>query len=412
MHDQTPLKRILLYVNLFLIALAVCVFFMFGRENFFIRADFTCFYSEAAMVRDGTGKSLYDLSAIARAQKKVLGGRRFSEGVLPYSYPPHAALFFLPLAALFQRSTAFYVWSFCQALILIWLLFLFRALSRSWDVSSRRLLTAALFAFPPLFAAFKQGTLTLLMLVVLTQFYLNLKEGRNVRAGMWLVVASLKPQLILLPLCFLLSTRRWRALCSALFTAIAILIVSSLCLGWRVWLDFFHTALVINKSYDTMGVAPRIMYNFKGLSTVLSGNRHGAWINLASHLMLLTSVLFSLWLWQGNRRSHHTFLNLAVGFTLALGFFFSPHLHPHDGLLFVLPTALFYDYLKDKPLLRERYTLFLTACPLIFLLTEAAFRDTWLIRGPVVCILFLLAWMAFSLRQEIRHVNPEHNWGA
>lgn len=386
-----------------------------------MRSDFTCFYSEAAMVRDGMGKSLYDLSVIARYQEKVLEGRRFEEGVLPYSYPPHAALFFLPLAALFQRSTAFYVWSFCQALIFIWLLSLLRALSRSYDASERRFLTASLLAFPPLFATFKHGTMTLLMVGCLTQFYLCLKTKRNAQAGIWLLTASLKPQLILLPLCYLLSTRRWRALYSALSAALTILIVSSLCLGWRSWLDFFHTALVINKAYDTMGVAPRIMYNFKGMLTVLTRNHHGAWINTASHLMLLSSILFSLWLWHGkrrhqdclradtclpNRQAHgQTFLNLAMGFTFVLGFFFSPHLHPHDGLLFVLPAALFYDYLENKPLSRGIYTLFLTACPLIFLLTEAAFRDTWLIRGPVVCILFLMAWMALSLGQEIRHEN-------
>lgn len=410
---QDPLKRILFFTNIFLSALSVSVFIMFARENFFMRADFTCFYAEAAMVRDGMGESLYDLSVVARFQEKVLDGRRFGDGVLPYSYPPHAALFFLPLAALFQRSTAFYVWSFCLALILIWLLFLLRALSRSRDVSSRRFLTAALLAFPPLFAVFKHGTLTLLMVVVLTQFYLNLKANRNTRAGLWLMAASLKPQLILLPVCYLMAARKWGVLLSAAFAALTIFIVSSLCLGWGVWLDFFHTVLSVNKAYDTMGVAPHMMYNFKGLLTVLSGNRHGAWINLASHLMLLASILFSLWLWQDNRRSHQTFLNLVVGFTLALGFFFSPHLHPHDGLLFVLPAALFYDFLKNKPLSRERYTLFLTACPLIFLLTEAAFRDTWLIRAPVVCVIFLFVWMAFSLRHELRrNVTLEHNGDA
>lgn len=406
MHDLNTLKRILFYVNIFLFALYVCIFFMFARENFFMRSDFTCFYSEAAMVRDGMGKSLYDLSIIARFQEKVLEGRRFEEGVLPYSYPPHAALFFLPLAALFQRSTAFYVWSFCQVLILIWLLSLFRTLSRSYDASERRFLTASLLAFPPLFATFKHGTLTLLMVGCLTQFYLSLKNNRNARAGIWLLTASLKPQLILLPLCYLLSTRgRRRALYSAFFTALTILIVSSLCLGWRIWLDFFHTALVINKAYDTMGVAPSIMYNFKGMLTVLTGNHHGDWINTASHLMLLSSILFSLWLWHGKRRTEQTPLNLAMGFTFALGFFFSPHLHPHDGLLFVLPAALFYDYLENKSFSRDIYTLFLTACPLIFLLTEAAFRDMWFIRGPVVCILFLMAWMTLFLRQEIRRTN-------
>ena len=110
------------------------------------------------------GAQLYDLALQARYQQQLLGGRSFSEGLLPFTYPPHTAVLFVPLAWA-PLSYAFYVWILAQCILLIWVFHIIRQLASDWQSPERWLLLTFTLAFPPLYLNFLLGHFSLWLLV-------------------------------------------------------------------------------------------------------------------------------------------------------------------------------------------------------------------------------------------------------
>ena len=79
-------------------------------------------------------------------------------------------------------------------------------------VAERGALLLAILAFLPLTITLWQGQLAIPIWLALTGAVLALRAGQERRAGAWLILGLLKPQLIALPLLALLVGRRWRAL--------------------------------------------------------------------------------------------------------------------------------------------------------------------------------------------------------
>ena len=184
------------------------LWFTLAQQGLFWRADFTAFYTGWVIVRDGQGPRLYDLELQKRDQADILEGQSFSDSLLPYDYPPHAAVPFVPLALL-PRPTAFWVWSFGQVMLLVWLWRLLQRIAENWKPYERHLLLSAVIAFPPLLFTFQLGAFSLLTLVCVLQAYLTLKRGREAQAGLWLMLGTLKPQAVVMPGLLLVAARRW-----------------------------------------------------------------------------------------------------------------------------------------------------------------------------------------------------------
>ncbi len=186
------------------------------------RADVTAFYTGGMIVRHGLGPRLYDLGFQARVQQAILGpGRMFYDGVLPFNNPPHFALVMAPFSLL-PLGLAFWCWTALQVGVLVRVIQRLRLLSTEWERSERWMLSGAFFAFFPLFLQFLYGSLSLFVLWCLTEFYLALREGKDVRAGVWLALAAVKLQAALFPALVVLAGRRWRALLGAAAAGLAI----------------------------------------------------------------------------------------------------------------------------------------------------------------------------------------------
>jgi hypothetical protein len=368
------------------------------RQGLFWRADFSAFYTGWTMVEAGQGRSLFDFERQAAVQQAVLGGRSFADGLLPFINPPGIVLLLTPLARL-PLATAFGWWSLGMLGLLIWLLWLIWEITAGWKTLERWLALVAAVAFPPMLTNFLLGAFSLLMLVCFFQLYLAFKRRQAVGTALWFFLGALKPQLMLLSGAMLLGARRWKALALAAAAAAAMGLISSLLLGWQIWPDYLARLGMVSSLFGRYGIDPAGMYNFRGALTTLLGEGtllgvdRGGLINTVSTLALVASFLVVILIWSRPVDPVWPVFELRMALTLALALFFNLHLYPQDGLLYLAPAILFYDFLRRNGRPRRALAGFLLLCPLFFLFTEFNLGASLGLRGPVLAAGVLLGWI-------------------
>lgn len=410
MNSAQPIRRIpaaglalrgVLVLNIGLGLSYVALWGMLAWQGLFWRADFSAYYTGWSIARDGLGGQLYDFDLQTRYQQQILGGRSFSQGLLPYLNPPHATLPFIPLALL-PLPAAFAVWTLCQVGLLVWLLRLLLRMAHDWEPLERWLLVSAVVAFPPLLFTFQLGAFSLLMLLCVLQYYWSLKQGRDRSAGLWLLLGTVKPQVLLLPGVLLISARRWRTLGTALLGGGILAALSGALLGWRSWAGFAAALRTVNGYFGIFGIVPATMYNFKGTLALILGDEQGLLINQISLVALALVVALIMFLWHVPWRPDDPVFDLRMGFTILLGLLFNPHLHRQDGVLFIAPAVLFYMYLRQRGLPRRAFAVLALACPLLILVSEFTISGSLGIRAPVALAAVLAVWMGKALADEWR----------
>jgi alpha-1,2-mannosyltransferase len=412
--NDALLARLLLAAGLVNFGLAIAflgLWLRLAQQGEFWRADFTAFYTGWTIVRDGEGARLYDLDLQARVQRGILDDRRFADDLLPFDYPPPAAILFAPLALL-PRSSAFWVWTGAQALLLLWMSRLLLSIARRWSPQERWSMMSAVLAFPPLLFTFQLGAFSLLMVVCVLQAHLALKSSREPRAGLWLAIGALKPQAVLQPVWMLVGARRWRAVASLGYAGAGMIVLSSALLGWRTWPDFVRVIRTVSALFDANGIVPSEMYNLKGALTSLLGSQRGHLINLLSAIALLLASAATLSIWR-RRESNDPSFDLRMALTILLGVLFSPHLYPQDSLMLVVPAALVYGYLRERDGSRRTFAAFAMSCPLLFAISDSIVGESAGIRPPTIVMAVLTVWAANLLaNNEDRAPTPSLPWPA
>jgi hypothetical protein len=173
--------------------------------------DFLIYYTGGAIVRDGQGSSLYDLNLQKVYQAKALGLESSdpSFGLFPFINPPHAALLLTPFAYLSPKVAASVFLAF-DCLIGAWILYRLWQLAARWSRGEQMLLLTTVLATEVFWYGLALGTMTVLVFACVLEYYLALRDGRDTRAAIWLIAATVKPQLILLPALIPFAQRRWR----------------------------------------------------------------------------------------------------------------------------------------------------------------------------------------------------------
>jgi hypothetical protein len=375
-----------LWLNLALFGAYIGVWFMALQQEMFWRADFTAFYTGGSIVAQGKGSELFNKELQTRLQQEILGGRSFQDGVLYYNYPPHAVFAFEPLSKL-PLTSAYYVWTLIQLVLLGWLLHILLRVTHGLERKERWLITSASLAMPFLMLNFMLGAFSLFVLNCLFESFLALKNSKEISAGVWLGLVLVKPQAMVYPAVLFLGARRWRALGGMIFFVILAGGISSSILGWQIWIDFAKIVQSTSSLFDSFGVNPREMYNLKGMLTVFLGNERGGLINAVSQGMFLAVGSLILILWAVPRQPSEGFLELRYAITILAGLFFSPHLNPQDGLILTLPALLFYLYLRKHNLPYKLFAVIALLSPVIFLLSEFALTSKLDIHLPSLAML-------------------------
>jgi alpha-1,2-mannosyltransferase len=395
------LKRGILFLNIGMGIVYIILWGYAAYQGMFFRADFTNFYTAGAIVRDGHGQNLYDAALQTQYQQQILNGLSFQDGILMYISPPQAVFPFVILSLL-PLQTAFWVWSIIEVGLLACLLKLLRDLARDWPEEERLLMLSCVCAFPLLFITFMQGAFSLFVLVCMLQFYLTLKNRHEVKAGIWLAIGFLKPQNMILLLVLLVAARRWKTLASSAISGLILFAVTSLTLGWHIWLDFINQLAVYGNYFDRFGVAPEKMYNLKGTLTLILGSGQAGIINLVSWIALACAAGLVFILWLGPWQPEDANLELRLAVTFTLGLLFSTYLYAHDALLLVLPAELFVIYLRQRGLPLLGFGAFCLAAPYLFFIGEYVLEDRLYIRIAVLMMIALLTWLGLALAHDLR----------
>jgi hypothetical protein len=370
------------------LALAVIVVRDLSSRDRSLAADFSAFYTGWTVVWRGQGTHLYEPAEQRRVQGEIMEGSEFEGGLLAFLQPPHAAALFSPLAAL-DRMTAFRLWTALQLLAAFALLRALMALAGPLSPTDRRLVMAAFIAFAPLALSLRLGQVSVLLALALARFALASLAAQDVRAGLWLVVLTIKPQFLPLLLLHVALTGRWRTLASFAAGAGLCLVVGeavlgpgatrSYVVGLRALEDFFGSG------------RPDWMFNLRGALTQLLGDRHRSAIYVAALTALaLGGVLVA----RGIRRDRNGHVPAATTLsrTLSLALILSPHLFLQDALSWPVALALFRRGLHDRAIDSARFDTFALAWPLALV-----FAATTVGRAPWPVLIGLLPPTAFVL---------------
>jgi hypothetical protein len=370
----------------------------------FLPVDFDAFYTGAALLRDGHSARLYDLALQARYQLDLLGRLPLNGNVLPFVSPPHLAVVLLPLAYL-PLGAAFAAWTLFQLVLVAWLA---RECARPCATTAGRItVLCALAAFPMLFVTLYKGQVSLVVLVSLLAWMRALEGGRDGAMATALLIGTVKPQMILVPLLITACQRRGRAL--VLFTGGGLLLVAlaAAVAGPGSLVAFLDTTRRLDASFDHRIVYPAYMYNFKGALTLLLGTQP-ALIAAATRLALLLALVATVALFWRRRQDDDT-LPLRLALALLLGIFFSLHLYYYDALLLVAVAVAFDAHLhRFAPGWRAAFLGLAYTVPLLFL------EDAWIDLGgravswpAVLMVGWALVMVAELLRRARRpRVSP------
>lgn len=375
--------RCILACNIALALSSGGFWFIAFQQNLIWRADFSAFYTGWFMAREGMGSNLYDLSAQTITQRTILDGRSFADDLLPYINPPHLTLPFVPLAWL-PLSTAYGVWAIIQIALIMLCIYLLLAITAEIPRPLVIQGIVAFLAFPPLAGTLLRGTFSLLLLAALLLTYRALEQGRERTAGLWLILLSLKPQLLLAPGALLVGTRRWSAILYLSIGGFILSIGATAVFGWSIWSAYLRLLAEINTYFGQNGIHPAHMPNLRGLLTNVLGAERAGWINTLSTIVFILGGLGLMCLWWRTTTftSPTAALRFALSITVGLGL--SPHLYSHDALLLVLPLVLLARHLYLYSSWRA-YALCVLLIPLLWFAVELL-GGTFSLIVLIICI--------------------------
>jgi hypothetical protein len=359
-------------------------------------SDFASFYAAGRIVGAGKGHELYNLNRQFQVQQDFAPGVSIRKGPLPFYHPPFEALLFVPFSLL-PYAAAYYLWSALKLGFLWGMSFQWRKhVPRVFQFSALAPVLGVL-AFFPAFADLLQGQDAILLLLVYSFVYINLKGRRDFAAGAWLGLGMFKFHLVLPFLAILLLCRRLKAASGFLLAAAAVAAVSIAVAGWQSSLDYPALLFRINQNAGAAGIFPLDMPNLRGLLAGVLGVQ-----TLPSFLGLLAlsglAVVGAAHLWKRpDSGADHLDLafSLAVVTTVLVGY----HTMTYDLSLLILPVLLVTNYgLGDGARLRNHFALIapvvLLFFPPLYLLLHSRYNRLHLFA------LVLVLW-AVALAREI-----------
>lgn len=339
------------------------------------RTDFLGIYVGAHEAATGHGSELYDLDRQrATMDQAVLPYHRAP--LMAFIYPAYVAVLLSPIGAL----------SFVHAVAVLLTINVLIALRMAWRVATRftesdndRLgLLFALLAFVPLHLTLLQNQLGLFPAIGILEAVVAFREQRPVRAGCWLLLGILKPQLILLPLLALLVSRCWKALAPFAIGSLIVFLASLFAAGQWVtrYLSFLNT---YNRVGSGVSLYPQAMQNWRGLAYVLFYPAHPTASRLLMGVLTVLSVATVVVVGRGSqqkstgdalRRGWEPTFAIAI----LLGVLSSPHLYLHDWIVYVPAAVALQQLWRSLPAqsgwLQRSFSWLLAGSPFIFVFSH------------------------------------------
>lgn len=400
--------------NLAVAVVYVVLFFALLGGGLSRGADYTAFYTAWRILLEGKGQALYDPAVQAHVQREVLGGQTFQAGLSPFANPPQVVLPLVPLGLL-PLTVSYVVWSVVELGLLILLVKLLLGSGSHWSRGDRLMLLGWLLAFPALAITFFQGAFSLVVAVAIVAAYRSLARGQDRAAGVWLVLASVKPQALIGPFVAVVVGNRWRAVATAIAGGLIAGAIATVVLGPGIWGGYASLLADYTSSFDRLSVDPAVMWNLRGTLTLILGRGDAGLINVLGYLGLGVGVVATAFLWRRGMRHNGGEADQALRFslTIVLTLFFSPHLNPQDDILVVVAAILAYGALQGSRI-GTLLAVGASVAPVAILLTNGLRADaptSLPVRIPTLLILGLAVLLLVGLRGRALRMAPSANGG-
>jgi hypothetical protein len=399
--------RWIAWLNVAIAAIYVVILARLMLDGLTNGADFTAFDTAWQIVLRGRGASLFDPAVQAQVQQSLLGGQTFAAGLAPFVNPPYSVLPFLPLGLL-PLNAGYVVWLAVQVALLGFLVRMVLRVAGDWTPTERFAAVGWIVAFPALAVGFFEGSFSLLTAVGVLAAFEALRSGRDLRAGLWLVVAAVKPQVILGPALALVAGRRWRAVVAAGVAMAILAIAATIAFGLATWTSYATLLGTYTSTFDQLSVEPSVMWNLRGTAALILGPSAAPLVNLLGYVGLAVGLVLTWFVWRGSARDalEGTSRALALRFavTIVLTLLLSPHVNPHDDILAVVAAILGYGALRGERL-GNVLAVGSSVAPLLILVTNGLSADgatTLVIRVPTLLLIGLLGILVAALVADRR----------
>lgn len=377
-------ERALIATNVSLaIGFALGGYRMLAQPGGVVASDFTVFWTGWTLILHGHASALYDEAAQRATQELLMYGMHFEGGLMAFLNPPHAALVSAPFGWLADRAgeqAAFVVWTVGNLALLGMLV---RSLCQEWRVVDRRqqfMLGSAVLGFYPVFCAVRQGQPSILLAVAALGVYRAANAARDWTGGAWLVVLTIKPQLVPIVVIYLAARRNWRLLgCASAILAIVVAI-TAVALGPAIWFDYVRQVRVLEHFWGSG--TPDYMLNVRGALTRLIGLDEHVRIDAVSDAVWLAAMVLVGVVLVRRRIDQAHDARPAYAFVIAMALLSNPHLFIHDAVIWTVPLVLYAAAIRDAEGEWRPFAQFALAWPLVFAAAGAldikSGRLTWL----------------------------------
>jgi hypothetical protein len=257
------------------------------------RTDFSVTYIGSRMVYLGLGPKLYDLAEQQKLKSQLLPNAE----ALIYEHPPFEALLLAPLGAL-PYKTAFLIWGIINVAIWLFLPYLLRPFAPVPRDDLGYLLLWLLFL--PLGGALFEGQSSLLMLLLYSITFIQLRSGRDFSAGAIFGLALFKFQFALPFVLIIVLQRKWRFTKGFLGTATALGVLSLVAVGWRGIVSYIHLLMGVTAHPDNSSYgAAKGMATVQGfLYPLLAGTLGHVAVSVIVAAVSIFLILLTAWHWK------------------------------------------------------------------------------------------------------------------
>ncbi len=310
-----------------------------------VGGDFGVYLVQADIFRHEGPSKIYDAPAVAAQQTDLESYMRnpldaAAPEITPY--PPLFAWLLGPLT-LVPPPAALAVWI---ALSVLALAHVARRVAQQVPGPSRRRVVVILLVSFPVAIGLYYGQVVLLLAAAFAEAYVALRQGRDMRAGLWLGTLILKPQYLILLGPLLLWKRRWAALAGMCLCVAAIAVGCVLIAGVPALVAL---AAALGRGADFHGqggfpTQPQVMINWRALLLLLE--HIGVVPSIPDQLGVFLAVLLgaatalavvAVWRgdWQPASPSFAPRMAVVVLGTLLTAY----HSHGHGAILVALALA-------------------------------------------------------------------------
>jgi hypothetical protein len=288
------------------------------------KTDFSVTYIGARMVHEKQGARLYDLAE----QRKMKASLLPNAEPLVYEHPPFEALLLSPLGGLPYRF-AYLIWGLFNASIWLALPWLVRPYA---PVPHDGLGYVALwFLFAPLGIALYQGQSSLLLLLLFTATFIELKHKQDLRAGLWLGLGLFKFQFVLPFVLILLLRRKWRFVAGFSLMATLLAILSVVAVGGQGIVSYLRLLanIISHPANISLGSATDMATVHGFIHALLKNLVNGTTVLLIVGTISTALILFTVWHWNRSEQTSAQF-DLMFAAAIASSLVLGSHMFAHD----------------------------------------------------------------------------------